>query len=208
MAKIKEYIAGLALAWDLLKQPFQNYHKVSNWCPSEAERNDKGTNPSMIYLTEKDKELLKAMKEAKEVKPNLMPLPRPPATHHAVSIGYKMEYESQIKVEIKKKIKEIEQEEDYATALKKLKDLTAEVMLVYNGKKNMEIGEYKIPVGLLGNKMNRQNRKDRRELIGMLGIVAARIQEKMNRLDRENPLEWKRPKPERRIQSRKVTRSA
>ena len=82
MDKIKQYIAGLALALDLLKQPFQNHHKVSNWCPSEAKRNHKGTNPSMIYLTEKEKELLKAMKEAKPVKPNLMPLSSPTPTRY------------------------------------------------------------------------------------------------------------------------------
>jgi len=212
--RIKEYIAGLALAWDLLKQPFQNYHKVSNWCPSEANRNDKGTNPSMIYLTEKDKELLKAMKEAKPIKPNLMPLRHAPAAAHP-AIGMTIyEYEDPIQKDIRKKIKEIEQEErdgEYITALKKIKELTTWVMHVYNGKdkqievdQNTELG-LRYGVIIKGSKGRTiKDIKNRRKFLGILGSIATRIQYRMNKLDKDDPLQWKLPKVEMKAQARKV----
>ena len=214
---IKQYIAGLALAWDLLKEPFQNHQKVSNWCPSEAERNDKGTNPSMVYLTEKDKELLKAMKKAKPVKPNLMPLHRPPAAAHH-TIGMTIEYEDPIETDIRKKIKEIEQEErdgEYTTALKKIKELTTWVMHVYNGKdkqirvdQNTELGlRYGIIIkGSKGRTI--KDVKNRRKFLGILNSIATRIQYRMNKLDKDEPLQWKLPRIEKKLQVRKVTRSA
>lgn len=73
-------------------------------------------------------------------------------------------------------IEELVKEEDYTKALKKLKDLTFKIRYFYDAAIK-----------------NRRMMREKREVIGMLNDVATEIQGKMNKLDKEEPIEWKTP---------------